>query len=183
LGAQPKANRHVALLRGINVGGKHRVPMATLRELFVDAGASEVETYIQSGNVVYTAPAKLARTLPETVRAAISETFEFEVPIVARNAAQLQEVAAAHPFVDRVSDEKLLMVAFLDRTPSAAKLAALDPNRSPGDHIEVRGQHVYLAFPNGSGRSKLDANWLDRSLDAVGTWRNWRTVQALLELV
>jgi uncharacterized protein (DUF1697 family) len=183
VGAKAIANRHVALLRGINVGGKHRVPMATLRELFVDAGASEVETYIQSGNVVYTAPAKLARALPETVRAALGETFGFDVPIVPRNAAQLREVAEAHPFVDRVSDEKLLMVAFLDRTPSQAKLAALDPNRSPGDLLEVRGQHVYLAFPNGSGRSKLDANWLDRSLDAIGTWRNWRTVRAVLEMM
>jgi uncharacterized protein (DUF1697 family) len=177
------SNRQVALLRGINVGGKHRVPMATLRELFESAGATEVETYIQSGNVVYTAPAKLARTLPERVREAINETFEFDVPIVSRSAAELGEAARAHPFVGRVADEKLLMVAFLDRKPSAAKLAALDPNRSPGDLIEVRGQHVYLAFPNGSGRSKLDANWLDRSLDAVGTWRNWRTVQALIEML
>lgn len=175
-------NRHVALLRGINVGGKHRVPMATLRELFMAAGASEVETYIQSGNVVYTAGSKLARALPEQVRAAITETFAFDVPIVSRSSAELREVAQAHPFVDRVADEKLLMVAFLDRKPVAAKIAALDPNRSPGDLMEVRGQHVYLGFPNGSGRSKLDANWLDRSLDAVGTWRNWRTVQALVGL-
>lgn len=175
-------NRHVALLRGINVGGKHRVPMAALRELFIAAGASEVETYIQSGNVVYSATSKLARTLPEKVRNAITETFEFDVPIVSRSAAELREAASEHPFADRVADEKLLMVAFLDRKPGAGKIAALDPNRSPGDLMEVRGQHVYLAFPNGSGRSKLDANWLDRSLDAVGTWRNWRTVQALLEL-
>jgi uncharacterized protein (DUF1697 family) len=176
-------SRHVALLRGINVGGKHRVPMATLRELFVAAGASEVETYIQSGNVVYTAAGKRAKTLPETVRVAIGETFGFDVPIVSRSAAELREVAdAGHPFAGRVADEKLLMVAFLDRKPLAAKIAALDPNRSPGDLMEVRGQHVYLGFPNGSGRSKLDANWLDRSLDVVGTWRNWRTVQSLLEL-
>jgi uncharacterized protein (DUF1697 family) len=175
-------NRQIALLRGINVGGKHRVPMATLRELFVAAGASEVETYIQSGNVVYTAASKLARTLPKSVSEALAETFGFEVPIVSRSAEQLREVAEAHPFCDRVAEEKLLMVAFLDRVPSKAKLAALDPNRSPGDLIEVRGQHVYLGFPNGAGRSKLDANWLDRSLDAVGTWRNWRTVQALLEM-
>jgi uncharacterized protein (DUF1697 family) len=175
-------NRHVALLRGINVGGKHRVPMATLRELFVAAGATEVETYIQSGNVVYTAGAKLARTLPNSVSEALAETFEFEVPIVSRSAQELREVARAHPFADRVKEEKLLMVAFLDKAPSAAKQAALDPNRSPGDLIEVRGQHVYLGFPNGAGRSKLDANWLDRSLDVVGTWRNWRTVQSLLEL-
>lgn len=176
------SNRHVALLRGINVGGKHRLPMATLRELFVATGASEVETYIQSGNVVYTATSKLARTLPEQVRAALTQTFGFDVPIVSRSAAQLREVAAEHPFVDRVPDQKLLMVAFLDREPDAAKVAALDTNRSPGDLMEVRGQHVYLGFPNGSGRSKLDANWLDRSLGAVGTWRNWRTVHALLEL-
>jgi uncharacterized protein (DUF1697 family) len=178
----PARNRHVALLRGINVGGKHSVPMATLRELFVAAGASEVETYIQSGNVVYTAASKLAKTLPEQVRAALVETFEFDVPIVSRTAAELREVAEGHPFAGRVAEEKWLMVAFLDRKPGAAKIAALDPNRSPGDLLEVRGQHVYLGFPNGSGRSKLDANWLDRSLDAVGTWRNWRTVQALLEL-
>jgi uncharacterized protein (DUF1697 family) len=176
------ASRHIALLRGINVGGKHRVPMATLRELFIAAGASEVETYIQSGNVVYTAAGTLARTLPKQVSEAIDETFGFDVPIVSRTSAELREVAGAHPFADRVADEKLLMVAFLDRKPAAAKLAALDLSRSPGDLMEVRGQHVYLAFPNGSGRSKLDANWLDRSLDAVGTWRNWRTVQALLEL-
>lgn len=176
-------NRHVALLRGINVGGKHRVPMATLRELFVAAGASEVETYIQSGNVVYTAASKLAKTLPEQVRVAINQTFEFDVPIVSRSAAELRDVAEeGHPFAGRVADEKFLMVAFLDRKPGADKIAALDPNRSPGDLMEIRGQHVYLGFPNGSGRSKLDANWLDRSLDAVGTWRNWRTVQALLEL-
>lgn len=175
-------NRHVALLRGINVGGKHRMPMATLRELFVAAGASEVETYIQSGNVVYTASSSLAKTLPKQVGAAIVETFGFDAPIVSRTATDLREVAQAHPFADRVPEEKLLMVAFLDRTPAADKIAALDPNRSPGDLLEVRGQHVYLGFPNGSGRSKLDANWLDRSLGAVGTWRNWRTVQALLEL-
>ncbi len=175
-------NRHVALLRGINVGGKHRVPMATLRELFIDAGATEVETYIQSGNVVYTASTKLAKTLPASVSEALAETFGFPVPIVARTAEQMREVAEAHPFFDRVPEEKLLMIAFLDRQPTAAKIAALDPNRSPGDLLEVHGQHVYLGFPNGSGRSKLDANWLDRSLAAVGTWRNWRTVQALVEM-
>lgn len=177
-----KHNRHVALLRGINVGGKHRVPMALLRERFEAAGASEVETYIQSGNVVYTATSKLAKTLPARVSEALAEEVGFEVPIVARTADEMREVAQAHPFVDRVPDEKLLMIAFLDRKPTAARVAALDPNRSPGDLMEVRGQHVYLAFPNGSGRSKLDANWLDRNLDAVGTWRNWRTVRALVEM-
>lgn len=156
--------------------------MVTLRELFVDAGATEVETYIQSGNVVYTASAKLAKTLPSRVSEALAETFGFEVPIVARSEAQMREVALAHPFFGRVPDEKFLMVAFLNRAPTNAKIAALDPNRSPGDLMEVRGEHVYLAFPNGSGRSKLDANWLDRSLEAVGTWRNWRTVQALVEM-
>ena len=156
--------------------------MASLRDLFLDAGASEVETYIQSGNVVYTAAAKLAKTLPGTVSAALEESFGFPVPIVARTADQMAEVAKAHPFSGRVSDEKFLMIAFLDRAPTAAKCAAIDPNRSPGDLFEIRGQHVYLGFPNGSGRSKLDANWLDRSLDAVGTWRNWRTVQALVEM-
>jgi uncharacterized protein (DUF1697 family) len=175
-------NRHIALLRGINVGGHNRVPMATLREMFVEAGATEVATYIQSGNVVFAAPAKRAGPIAAAVRAAITEQLGLAVPLVVRSAAAMAKVARAHPFADRVPDPKFLMVAFLDAKPSASKVAALDPNRSPNDRFEVRGADVYLAYPNGSGRSKLDAAWLDRSLGVVSTTRNWLTVHKLVEM-
>jgi uncharacterized protein (DUF1697 family) len=175
--------RHVALLRGINVGGHHKLPMATLRQLFVDAGASEVETYIQSGNVVFAAPAKLAAGLAARVEAAILAELGFTAPIVLRSGPALAKLAAAHPFADRVSEDKLLMVGFCERKPSKAKLASFDPaTRSPGDFAEVRGSEVFLAYPDGSARSKLDSAWLDRSLGVMVTTRNWRTVAKLAAL-
>jgi len=180
--ARPSSSRHVALLRGINVGGHNRVPMAGLREMFVAAGASEVATYIQSGNVVFRASAKLAAAIPTTISAAIQAELGLTIPIVIRSAGELAAVAEAHPFSAEASEPKWLMVAFLDRVPEPAKVADLDPNRSPDDRFEVRGREVYLVFPSGSGRSKLDATWLDRSLGVVSTWRNWLTVQKLAEL-
>jgi uncharacterized protein (DUF1697 family) len=178
-------SRQVALLRGINVGGKNRLAMATLRRMFEDAGAREVETYIQSGNVVFAAPSKLTARITDEVRRAIAGELGLDIPLVLRSAAELLEIAGdEHPFATEVTDAKLLMVGFLDRKPSAAKLATFDPRaRSPGDHVELRGREVYLAFPNGSGRSKLDATWLDRNLGVTSTWRNWLTVQKLATMV
>ncbi|MFO7561866.1 MAG: DUF1697 domain-containing protein [Enhygromyxa sp.] len=179
-----RQNRHVALLRGINVGGKNRLAMATLRRMFEDAGAAEVQTYIQSGNVVFAAPSKLSAQIPKRVQQAIADELGLDIPLVLRSAAALAKIARAHPFAAEVKEPKLLMVAFLDRKPSAAKLASFDPgSRSPGDFVELRGQEAYLAFPKGSGRSKLDAAWLDRQLGVIGTWRNWLTVQKLAAMV
>ena len=120
-------SKHVALLRGINVGGHNRVPMADLREMFGAAGASEVLTYIQSGNVVFDAPAKRVGAIVRQVRAAIAEQLGLEIPLVVRSAAAIAKIAHTHPFAGRVDDPKFLMVAFLDAKPSAAKVAALDP--------------------------------------------------------
>lgn len=175
--------KHVALLRGINVGGKHRLPMATLREHFAAAGATQVETYIQSGNVVYDAPAKRATKLAAEVSASLEAELGFAVPIIVRDRTSFTKIAAAHPFADQVSLAKLMMVAVLDRKPEAARVEALDPNRSPGDLLEVRGQEVYLGFPNGAGNSKLSGAWLDRQLDVVSTWRNWPTMQKLAAML
>ena len=176
--------RHVALLRGINVGGHNKLPMATLRQIFADLGASEVETYIQSGNVVFAGPAKLVRQLPVSLSAAIADELGLTVPVVVRSGASLAElVAGGHPFADQIAEPKLRMVGFCDKAPSAAKRAAFDPaSRSPDDFAELRGAEVFLGFPNGSGRSKLDVAWLDRSLGVVSTWRNWLTVEKLAEM-
>ncbi|KIG12014.1 hypothetical protein DB30_02132 [Enhygromyxa salina] len=183
MAGRPKSTRHIALLRGINVGGKNRLPMATLRGLFTDVGAAEVTTYIQSGNVVFSAPAKLAKQIAGEVRESITRELGLEIPLVVRSAPAFAKVAREHPFVDAVPEPKFAMVGFCDHEPSATKVAALDPNRSPGDLLEVRGAEVYLAFPNGSGRSKFTAAWLDRSLGVISTWRNWLTVQKLVELI
>src|SRR5690242_4828005 len=122
----------VALLRGINVGGNNKLPMRELAALFADAGAREVATYIQSGNVVFDAPAQADRRIAAAVGKAIAARFGLTVPVVTRSAAELAAVIGKNPFLAAGKPEKALHVMFLADAPSRAQLGALDPARSPG---------------------------------------------------
>ncbi len=173
---------HVALLRGLNVGGKNRLPMKDLAEVFSAAGCLDVQTYIQSGNVVFGASAALAKRLPALVSAAISKAHGHQVPIVLRTAEELRAAARGNPFLKAGADPDALHVAFLAEVPTAAAVSALDPERSPGDDFAVRGRDVYLRLPNGVARTKLTNAYIDRTLGTISTLRNWRTLLALLEL-
>ena len=174
--------RHVALLRGINVGGKNKLPMRELVTMFEGAGCTEVNTYIQSGNVVFAATSKVVKTLPAVITAAIEKRFGLRIPVVLRSAKALATVAATHPLPAGDGEDAWLYVAFLAATPTTANVARLDPRRSPPDTFLVRGADIYLSLPNGA-RSKLTNAYFDRTLNTVSTMRNWRTVQALRELV
>lgn len=172
-------SRHVAMLRGINVAGKNRLPMADLVAMFTAAGCTDVTSYIQSGNVVFSAPAKTVRTIGETISAAIARDFELRVPLVLRTAAELADTVANNPFGP---DTSPLHVMFLADRPTAARVAALDPARSPGDRFTVVGRDVYLFCPNGVGNTKLSNAWFDSKLATTSTGRNWNTVLRLLAL-
>ena len=113
--------RYIGLLRGVNVGGKNRLPMARLREIFVELGAEEVATYIQSGNVVFTSSARVAAALPAKVSARLAAELGLSVPLLLRSSAELQRALDAHPFADRDVPDKYRHIMFLDRKPSAAR--------------------------------------------------------------
>jgi uncharacterized protein (DUF1697 family) len=175
-------SRHVALLRGINVGGKHRLPMKDLVTIFEAAGAADVQTYIQSGNIAFAGSATLARRLPGVVEAAISKQCGFEVPVVIRSAADMRSVVDGNPFLAEGADEAALAVAFLAAKPSAAAAKSLDPERSPPDRFVLIGREAYLHLPNGAARSKLTNAYFDTRLRTISTARNWRTVLKLLSM-
>ncbi len=174
--------RYVALLRGVNVGGKNKLPMAELRNIFTAAGCSAAQTYIQSGNVVFEAAPGLAEGLPEIVAQAIRQRFGYDTAVVVRSGEELRQVAASNPF-DTSGDPRFLQVAFLEDTPSAEAVSRLDPERSPPDAFAVRGNNVYLHYPNGVARSRLTNEYLAAQLQTASTMRNWRTVLTLLEMV
>lgn len=180
---QPGTATYLALLRGINVGGNNKLAMKDLAALFAELGCEGVQTYIQSGNVVFRAPEALARQVPERVSGAIAERFGLSVPIVLRSSAELAEVAAHNPYAGVDCDPKLLMVMFLADCPRPEQVAGLDPDRSPPDTFVVRGREVYLHYPGGGARSKLTNAYFDSRLKTVGTMRNWRTVLTLLKMV
>lgn len=176
--------RHVALLRGINVGGRHVLPMKDLVELFVVAGCEDVRTYIQSGNVVFSAGAALARRVPALIQASILERFGFEARVVLRKADELRAAVEANPFADVASrDPKKVHLALLSKPPTRAKVAALDHDRSPPDEFVVRGAEIYLHFPRGLARSKLTNLYFDRCLETTSTMRNWSTILKLVALL
>jgi len=178
----PTVGTHVAFFRGINVGGKHSLPMQQVVRLFNAAGCENVRTYIQSGNVVFDAASATVRALPRVIPAAVAERFRFDTPLIVRTARELGAVAKENPFLRRGLDASRAHVAFLASAPSAAQISSLDPERSPGDAFVVRGREVYLQLPNGVGRSKLTNAYLDSTLGTVSTMRNWRTVLALVDL-
>ncbi len=174
--------RYVALLRGVNVGGKNKLPMADLRDIFTAAGCAAVQTYIQSGNVVFEAAQDLAERAPEIVTGAVRRRFGYETAVVMRSREELRQVVASNPF-DTSGEPRLLHVAFLENTPGAEAVSRLDPERSPPDAFAVRGRNVYLHYPNGVARSKLTNEYLAAQLQSVSTMRNWRTVLTLLDMV
>ena len=173
---------HIALLRGINVGGKNKLPMPKLIKLFEDAGCDDVRHYIQSGNIIFTAPPQEADQLPVELEKQINTKFKLNVPVIIRSAKELRSAIACNPFIKRGVDESELHLVFLADMPAKQQTAALDSGRSPGDSFIVKGAEIYLHLPSGVARSKLTNVWFDSKLNTISTVRNWRTVLKLAEL-
>lgn len=171
----------VALLRGINVGGRNKLPMKELVDLFETLGFKDPRSYIQSGNVIFGGTAAAARKAPGLVTAGIRKRWGYDIPVITRSAAELVAAVKRNPFAKH-ADPAHLYIAFLAAKPSAARVATLDPDRSPGDRFEVLGREIHLHAPNGSARSKLTNQYFDSKLSTVSTARNWRTVHKLIEL-
>lgn len=173
---------YVALLRGINVGGKNRLPMKDLVAIVESLGAADVRTYLASGNVVFRAPARVADALPVRASQAIRDRAGLDIGLVLRTAIELDEVVRENPYVAAGVDARKLAVMFLRDAPGAAAVAALDPERSPGDAFTVHGREIYLSLGNGFAKTKLSNDWFDRRLATLSTARNWQTVLALRAL-
>lgn len=173
---------HVALLRGINLGAKNKVPKQTLLDVFAEAGAVDARTYIQSGNVLFRADDDRVGGIATAVPAAIRDRLGLTVPVVIRSVAELRRTVAANPFVAAGHPPEQLHVLFLGGQPSPEALARLDPTWGAPDAFAIVECAVYLHLPNGAARSKLTNDWFDRRLGVVSTNRNWRTTLTLLDL-
>lgn len=177
------AQHHLALLRGINVGGKNKLPMADLRGILESLGCEDVRTYIQSGNVVFRASSKARKGLEGRLSESIASTLGLTIPVLIRSAEEVEEAVARNPFQGPKFEPKHLHFGFLADRPTAAARKSLDPNRSPGDRFEVLDRCLYLHCPNGLARTKLTNAYFDRALGTVSTVRNWKTTQKLLEML
>ncbi len=173
----------LALLRGVNVGGRTMVSMATLRREASALQLEDVRTHLQSGNLLFRAPARRSPQLPSELADAVSESAGVDVQVILRTKDELAKVVANNPLLPTDLPGNKLHVVFLAGSPGRRRILELDPDRSPPDEYVVRGQHIYLSYPNGSGRSRLTLDYFERTLATAATARNWNTVTKLLDLM
>lgn len=174
--------RYAVLLRGINVGASTKVAMPRLRELAEGLGWTHVSTYINSGNLFAECGDASRAAVEEALAGALRDDLGRDVDVVARTREQVQVVVDRNPFPD--VGGTLLHAVFLtgpadpDGSRAAAELVADLP-----EEVVVDGDVVYVHYPDGQGRSKVDWDRMAWSMKVKGTSRNWRTVQALLDRV
>ncbi len=176
----------IAFLRGINVGGKNMIKMADLKQVFIAMGFGQVQTYIQSGNVLFEAVAA-EKQLRQRLEQTLTDTFHLTVPVILRTAAELEQIVANCPFAaeqiaqaETASQVESLYLALLERVPTPEADALLNPYRSQTDDYRIIGREVFLLFHQSIRDSRL-ANQLAK-LDVQMTIRNWKTIRKLLAL-
>ncbi|AWW42391.1 hypothetical protein DN051_10445 [Streptomyces cadmiisoli] len=175
---------YAALLRGINVGGSRKVPMADLRTLLESLGHTRVRTYLQSGQAVFGSDHGDEESLAAGLGRAIEQRFGFPVDVIVRDHAYLKAVAGACPFPAADLEAKQLHVTYLSEPVDAGRFAEIDRAAHLPEDFRFGDRAVYLYAPDGLGRSKL-AEALARprlTKGLIATTRNWNTVVKLVEL-
>ncbi|MGV9642622.1 DUF1697 domain-containing protein [Streptomyces sp. NPDC003514] len=175
---------YAALLRGINVGGSRKVPMADLRALLTGLGLDGVRTHLQSGQAVFTAAHGDEDSLAADITAAIEKRFGFPVDVIVRDHAYLKAVADACPFPADTLEGRQLHVTYFSAAVDAARFAEIDPAAYLPEEFRLGDRALYLYAPDGLGRSKL-AEALARprlTKGLIATSRNWNTVVKLVEM-
>ena len=174
--------RHIALLRGINVGGHKKVPMAELRRVLEEAGFEDVKTYVQSGNVALSAsersPAKVGRKVERT----IEDAFGFDVAVVVRSRDEIAALVAEDPLGDVATNPTYRIVVFLAEKLDPGRVADVDPAEFAPEAFALRDYEIVMWAPDGQRDSKLVKALTEKRTGVVGTARNWKTVLKLLDL-
>jgi uncharacterized protein (DUF1697 family) len=175
-------SEYLALLRGINVGRNQRIAMADLRALLSGLGYTDVSTYLQSGNALFSVESGEAEVLAGQIEAAITAELGLHVRVLVREHADLRRIVAANPLADVATDPSKLLVTFLSQPPDRAALRAVDPATYAPEQLAVGEREVYVWYPDGVRQARLSPPFFEKLLggNAAATARNWNTVTKLL---
>jgi uncharacterized protein (DUF1697 family) len=174
---------HIALLRGVNVGGHKPVAMSALRELFVQLGFADVRTFIQSGNVVFRSDARTGAEIERLLEIEADRRLGLRTEFLIRTAREWDDIVAGNPFGDEAErDPGKHVVMFLRGAPEAASVQALRAAVAGPESVHTLGREAYVAYPAGIGASRLTNAVIERALGLHGTSRNWNTVRKLAAL-
>jgi uncharacterized protein (DUF1697 family) len=174
---------YIAMLRGVNVAGHNLVKMVELRGLFEKLGFNQCQTYIQSGNVVFSAPKVPEAEVAAKIAKGIGKRFGFEPGVAVRTAAEMLAVIERNPLAKmKAVDVTNLHVTFLSKEPETAALTKLKALAAPGEDFRGVGREIYLYCPNGYGNTKLNNNAVEKALAVAATTRNWNTVNKVHQM-
>ena len=176
--------KYIAILRGINVGGKRKILMADLKKLCAEIGFKNTQTYIQSGNIVFEYEEKANTTLlSKNLSEAIKETFGFDVPVITRTEAEWRNTCEKNPFLKGgAADIDKLHITFLGAESSEESLKNLETYDYAPDLFSVIGKDVFLFIEGKYHKTKLSNSFFEKKLNVPATTRNWKTIVKLLEI-
>ncbi len=177
--------KYLAILRGINVSGQKKIKMVDLKILFESFDLQNIETYIQTGNVIFESTSIEIPELQHKIESAITQRFGFEVPVQIRTQEEIKTIVDRCPFnlVDPEIDGTRVLVTFLNAIPSSKDATIVQEYVLPPEQLILIEREVYLHCPNGYGRSKLSNTFLEKKFGVLATTRNWKSVTKLNELL
>lgn len=174
-------NRKIAILRGINVGGKRKILMADLKSLCETLGWIDVKTYIQSGNLIFNSSEQNSE-LENILVSAISEKYGFHVPVIVRSPEELQTLIDKNPFYNKEADINQLHVTFLKEKPTVENTKQMETCSYEPDKMVIQDKDVFIFSSGKYHESKLTNNFIEKKLKVDATTRNWKTVLKLIDL-
>jgi uncharacterized protein (DUF1697 family) len=175
--------RMLALLKGVNVGARNKVPMADLRSLLAVRGFSDVKSLLQSGNVVLDCPAEKLPDLAAEIEDLLRDRFSVSTRVVVRDSLAVAEVMASDPLISTMTDPARHLIGFASDVPARDRVEPLNGADYGSDLLRIEGKHVYMWCPAGISASPFFKMDFDRLLGVSVTSRNWRTVTKLSELL
>ncbi|HQU84381.1 MAG TPA: DUF1697 domain-containing protein [Pyrinomonadaceae bacterium] len=173
--------KYVAFLRGINVGGKNKVKMETLREVCAALGFENVKTYINSGNIIFETSKSSDKKLAEKISEAIEKEFGLQIKTIVRSVAEFEEIVKNNPFAGQFENDKDLHVFFLDEEMPSEKAELLLSNNTENEQYFVRGKEIFCLLKISVLDSLMGKDYIAKRLKVSSTARNWRTVNKVLE--
>jgi uncharacterized protein (DUF1697 family) len=171
---------YISLLRGINVSGQKKIRMADLRSLYESLGLKNVQSYLQSGNVVFDSEEQDAVKLKDSIEVQIESMFGFSVPVLIRTGDDFKRVIESHPFAEEEAIR--VLVTFLYECPKKSKWEELGLHKDKVDQFALGEQEIFLFCPGGYGRTKLSNTFFEKKLNVIATTRNWKSVNSLYEM-
>ena len=174
---------YLAVLRGINVSGQKTIKMSDLRALFEKAGFEKVQTFIQSGNVIFQTKETKTKALAQKIEEIIHHHYNFDVSVIVLTREEILTIMVNNPFTRGNKDITKFHVTLLAETPNAKLLETTRDEKFQSDEFHIDERAIYLYCPDGYGMTRFSNNFFEKKLGVSATTRNWKTMNTLLELM